>query len=235
MNTPAARLRATRQRLKITRAQLAAKVGLGQSTIRAHENGQNNIQPQVAEIYARELGITPSWLLYGEGADPGAPVILERQIPVVGRVRPGYFVDGQFTPVTPYLHLAIPGNNLENLKAYANENAQEGHVAYVICAPWYGEAIYLVDEVVIRRSEGAVAEVDLWKVGAEPGHFVFFKGESQARATETLRVKAPVSGHIGAEQRFWVLGLVIASLDYLSPHRVRSFKWPASEGEEETV
>lgn len=231
LDTPGARLRATRERLKITRAQLAAKMGVGQSTIRAHENAQNSILPQVAEIYAKELGVTPSWLLYGEGPDPVGPVIHDRRIPVVGRVRPGYFVDTEFAPVTPYLSLAFPGSNLENLKAYVNENVPEGHTGYVICAPWYGEAVYLVDEVVIRRSEGPVAEVDIWKVGAEPGHFVFYKGATQARAVETLKVQAPVSGHIGTDQRFWVLGLVVGSLDYLSPHRVRSFKWPSSEGE----
>lgn len=233
--TPAARLRATRDRLKITRPQLAAKMGVGQSTIRAHENGQNNIQPAVAELYAKELGITPSWLLYGEGPPPAVGTPTESKIPVVGRLRPGYFADAPFDPVTPHLSLTIPGNNIDGLKAYLNEGATEGHVSYVICAPWYGEALYLVDEVVIRKAEGSLAEVDTWKVGAEPGHFVFYKGDSQARAHEILKVQAPVASHIGAGQRFWVLGLVVGRLDFLSPHRIRSFRWPSSADEADTA
>ncbi len=36
------------------------------STYRAHENGQNNYTPVVAELYAKAFGVSAAWLLLGD-------------------------------------------------------------------------------------------------------------------------------------------------------------------------
>lgn len=69
----------------MSRGDLAAVTGFSESTIRAHENGQNGVKAEPAAIYARALGVTPEWLLYGTGAGndnarqpQGAAVILHQ-------------------------------------------------------------------------------------------------------------------------------------------------------------
>ena len=43
------------------------------SAIRNQENGTNGIRPDMAAAYAGVLGVSPGWLLYGEGDGPAAP------------------------------------------------------------------------------------------------------------------------------------------------------------------
>jgi hypothetical protein len=40
------------------------------STYAAHENGQNNFDPEQAAIYGKAFKVSPSWLLTGEGDAP---------------------------------------------------------------------------------------------------------------------------------------------------------------------
>jgi phage repressor protein C with HTH and peptisase S24 domain len=70
MDSPGDRLRFARKKAKLSVEVLAKRVGFSSSGVRAHENGQNNIKPDVAEAYGKVLRIAPSWLLYGEGEAP---------------------------------------------------------------------------------------------------------------------------------------------------------------------
>lgn len=225
---PSTRLRDARERRKVSRAQLAAKLGVSQSTLRAHENGQNGIQPAMAGQYAAELGVSPQWILYGHGDlvdGDSAPAKLS-SIPVVGQARPGYHPNVVAKPSDEPLSLAVPGYDQFRLKAYAQEQGgREGFKSYVICAPWEGDALYLADEVVLRRSAGELAEIDIWKVGAEPGWIVFYKGQMQAQAHDLLKIKADKLGNPGLREGVWVLGLVVAHLEFMPHHRIRAFSW----------
>lgn len=42
------------------------------SSYRAHENGQNNYGPDVANEYAKAYGVSAAWLLLGDDIKPGA-------------------------------------------------------------------------------------------------------------------------------------------------------------------
>jgi transcriptional regulator with XRE-family HTH domain len=100
---PKDRLRQARDAMKLTRAQLADKVGVAESTVRAHETGQNNIKPAVAILYAGALNVEAPWLLYGTTNSPELtrarapgdhpPTVWDRNrlIPIVSRTRNGYF------------------------------------------------------------------------------------------------------------------------------------------------
>jgi transcriptional regulator with XRE-family HTH domain len=65
MDTPGERLRQARERAGLSVDELADRIGSAASTVRAHENGQNNVRPHKARDYATALKVSPTWLLYG--------------------------------------------------------------------------------------------------------------------------------------------------------------------------
>jgi SOS-response transcriptional repressor LexA len=64
---PHERLRLARDARKLTVPAIARSLGVAESSVRAHMNGQNGIRPATAAQYARVLKISPEWLLYGTG------------------------------------------------------------------------------------------------------------------------------------------------------------------------
>lgn len=67
--TPGERLRQRRRELGLTAQGIAERTGKTATAVRNQENGTNGLRPEVAAQYAPILGVTPQWLLYGEG-DP---------------------------------------------------------------------------------------------------------------------------------------------------------------------
>jgi phage repressor protein C with HTH and peptisase S24 domain len=49
----------------------AVKFGWTPSTYAAHENGQNDFDPDRAAIYGKAFKVSPGWLLTGDGPNPG--------------------------------------------------------------------------------------------------------------------------------------------------------------------
>ncbi len=69
MMTPGDRLKQAREAAGYRRrTAAAARAGVSYSTFGAHENGQNGISPDMADIYARAFGVDRSWLLFGDSA-----------------------------------------------------------------------------------------------------------------------------------------------------------------------
>lgn len=227
--SPADRLRAARTKAGVTRAQLATKLGISQSTLRAHENGQNGIQPSMAEQYASELGVAPQWILYGMGAgspEPGLDYRHLMTVPIVGRAAPGYFPDKGRVDPNDHLELTLPGYKGFPLKAYAHGHREGvGGGAYVICVPWSGGDLRLSDEVVLRRAEGDLAEVDIWKVGASAEYVVLYKGDNQSQASEIVKLSHDVMADLGGRSKMWLLGLVVARFEYLAADKLRISDW----------
>lgn len=68
MKTMGERLRAAREHAGYSSASKAAEaLGVTPSSYRAHENGQNEFGPDMAERYGRKFGTTAAYLLTGEG------------------------------------------------------------------------------------------------------------------------------------------------------------------------
>lgn len=68
MQTMGERLRAAREAANYSSAAKAAEaLGVSASSYRAHENGQNDFGPELAERYARKFGTTAAYLLTAEG------------------------------------------------------------------------------------------------------------------------------------------------------------------------
>jgi DNA-binding XRE family transcriptional regulator len=59
------RLRRLRERVGLTRAEVADLCGVVMSTVRAHENGANDIPFDAAQAYAKALGATTAMILNG--------------------------------------------------------------------------------------------------------------------------------------------------------------------------
>jgi DNA-binding transcriptional regulator YiaG len=62
---PGERLKRLRERVGLTRAQVAAMCGVAMSTVRSHENGEAKIPEEAARAYAQALGAPPGTILYG--------------------------------------------------------------------------------------------------------------------------------------------------------------------------
>lgn len=52
-----------------TAASLARRLGIGEPTLRAHEDGRNGYSTEQAQMYAAVLGIDAAWLLLGASPD----------------------------------------------------------------------------------------------------------------------------------------------------------------------
>ena len=59
------RLRRLRERVGLSRAEIADLCGVVMSTVRAHENGRGDIPFDAAQAYAKALGTTTSMILSG--------------------------------------------------------------------------------------------------------------------------------------------------------------------------
>jgi DNA-binding XRE family transcriptional regulator len=59
------RLRRLRERVGLTRAEIADLCGVVMSTVRAHENGRGDIPFDAAQAYAKALGTTTAMILSG--------------------------------------------------------------------------------------------------------------------------------------------------------------------------
>ena len=109
----AARLKTARAARFPTAAGLARAVHMKEVTVRAHENGQNGMGLKNAQKYARELGVSAEWLLYGrESAEQPASMgparlardrsemnieTIRRRVPIWQEAR-----EGVFQRVPPY-------------------------------------------------------------------------------------------------------------------------------------
>lgn len=62
---PGDRLRRLRERVGLSRAEIADLCGVVMSTVRSHENGQGDIPFDAAQAYAKALGTTTSMILSG--------------------------------------------------------------------------------------------------------------------------------------------------------------------------
>ncbi|MGO4171592.1 XRE family transcriptional regulator [Bosea sp. TAF32] len=71
MEEMGSRLRKARERAGFKSARSAAiRHGWTVSTYNAHENGQNDFDPEAATIYGKAFGVSPGWLLTGQGLTP---------------------------------------------------------------------------------------------------------------------------------------------------------------------
>lgn len=90
------RLRKSRVAAGYESATKAAQAfGVGISTYRAHENGQNNFSPEEAARYAKKFGVSAAYLLTGDAEGRN------QSIPLMGYLGAGAEVEPDFEQVPP--------------------------------------------------------------------------------------------------------------------------------------
>lgn len=166
---PGDRLRRARLSARLSVHELSERTGLGGSTIRAHENNQNNIKPDIAEIYARSLGVPPEFLLFGtRTAAPDHEALL---VPVVGDCAAGIFAEipehpddpSDFVPFfDPAYSRASSVQALRVRGPSMNECYRDGSYVVVVSVPEAG--LVEGDHAVVRRSRHGLVETTLKEV-----------------------------------------------------------------------
>ena len=63
--SPGDRLKRLRERVGLTRHQMAERCGVAMATLRSHENGEGALPEDALRDYAQALGVTPAMILYG--------------------------------------------------------------------------------------------------------------------------------------------------------------------------
>ena len=212
-DTPAGRLREAREARGLSRAHVAHMLGMSQSTIRAHENGQNRIGSEAALMYASELGINVAWLLFGVG--DSAPNTSQAkisvahnhgsEIEVVREIRPGHYLTEAATAGRNLgrIGVSVPGLANAHLRAYGDftPGLDPDYNHYVIAHPIDPSQIQNRDEVVVRNYSTGWSEWSVWRA-----EYV----ESDLRLTDhhlTRQLRIDVSG---VKFQYEVEGLIVS-------------------------
>lgn len=161
----------------LTAAQAARRFGWKEAAYRHHENGTAGFKPAQAVAYGRAFGVTPEWLLFGQGAAPQPkpsangvmmPKAIQHQVPVLGEVAAGVW--REIAPVDPseakeFLPMDLPGypvGSLYGLKVNGpsmNEYYPDG--TYVIVAPVSVTGLHEGDHVIVRRERAGLVETTI--------------------------------------------------------------------------
>lgn len=158
----------------------ADAMGIPRPTYISHENGTRGFPATRAAQYARFLGVTPEWLLYGRGNSGASsqsaqlntdnakagmkPVV--RDIPVVGIVSAGLWRETGLSAVTEaneYIALDVEGYERATLSALKVEgNSMNLHYPagrYIVVAPVAEAGVRAGDHVVVERRRAGLVEI----------------------------------------------------------------------------
>ncbi|AQQ20257.1 helix-turn-helix domain-containing protein [Burkholderia cenocepacia] len=137
-----ARIIRSRAGLKLSQAELAARVGIAPTQLSRYEMGKNKPRPEMIQRLAEALDVLPEWLETGEGSvndiekdDPHTP----------GRVVTVNLTDEQFIALRK---LAVESG--KSVSALLSETA-----SYVLLSKIGNDSLSSVDEKIARR----VAEI----------------------------------------------------------------------------
>lgn len=181
MGTPGERLRKAREAAGLSAEELATRLGVSVSSIRAHENGQNGIRPHRAGAYAQALKVTPAFILYGDKATHGeAPSFAKTvRLPIRFTV-----AAGAWEPVEEWRDEPLGFGEAHKLSAYEafpqwlekvsgdsyNQKIPDGSLIHVVDAVAMGYAPKHGDTVVVvrRRAQGSFLERSVKEVVLTP-------------------------------------------------------------------
>lgn len=182
--TPGGRLRAMRKVRHLTVDQLAERSNRSQSTVRAHENGQNGIKPDAAEAYASVLKVAPEWILFGTGepeADASPPSLGgDLKLAVRYEVGAGGFHERDELPQRPYgFHVVRAIPPYQSLPQWLERVVSDsmdrlipvGSLLHVVDALSFEYAPRHGDIVIVQRTraQGALVERTVKQVALKRG------------------------------------------------------------------
>ncbi|GKQ99838.1 LexA family protein [Aeromonas hydrophila] len=170
MKTINDRITASRQALKMSKAELARRVGISHASVSKWESGLNQPKGRYLNDLAAALGVTVDWLLTGDGdvlGSSGAP-----QIPGYHNVEPAVIPLGKRIPVLSYVQAGHWREMCEQVTTF------DGNVEYVSASADIGPCGFGLwlrgDSMLPQFKEGDLIIVDPDEA-PQPGDFVVAK------------------------------------------------------------
>lgn len=225
-----ARLRDARKARGFATAKLAAEaMGEAPSTYAQYENGTRGFGKTKARKYAARFGVTPEWLLFGNGDKLSqAPILqpIDRAIPVMGEVAAGVWREALSVEVADAVEfLAVDVRGYERASLYAlrvvgnSMNKIYGPGRYVIVAPAAEAGIRWGDFVVVERRKSDFVETTVKELVNEGGRIALWPRSTDDAFQTPFYIDGPNS-----EAR--IVGVVVA--DYAKTERPEAIFVPPS-------
>lgn len=123
METINDRITASRQAQKMSKAELARRVGISHASVSKWESGLNQPKGRYLNDLAAALGVTVDWLLTGDGEARGQPT--PEAMPGYHNVEPAVIPQGTRVPVLSYVQAGNWHEMCEQATAF------DGNVEYV--------------------------------------------------------------------------------------------------------
>lgn len=214
---PGDRLREARSNADLTVEQLAERVQKAASTVRAHENGQNGIKAPMADRYARALGVSPEWLLYGRGADDRGQLPDLSELPLLQSIQAGAWLavdeSGQEEPeLVPHAKDRAYPHARQWLREVQGDSMNAagvlpGDLAHLV--EFFGAGLEngMIVEVTRSRDDGALREITLKEVEVSERGILLWPRSTNPRWKDPIRLNDETSADIVVE----VTGILVAT------------------------
>lgn len=214
---PGDRLREARTSAGLTVEQLAERVQKAASTVRAHENGQNGIKAPMAERYARALGVSPEWLLYGRSADDRGQMPELSELPLLSNIQAGAWLSmddsGQEEPemvqhakdrAYPHARQWLREVQGDSMNAVG---VMPGDLAHLV--EFFGAGLEngMIVEVTRSRDGGSLREITLKEVEVSDRGVLLWPRSTNPRWKDPVRLNDDGSDDIHVE----VTGILVAT------------------------
>lgn len=196
METINDRISERRQALKISKNELARRVGITHASVNKWESGLNQPKGRYLNDLAAALGVSVDWLLTGK--EDGATGVAESPIPGYRNVEPAVIPQGRRIPILSY----VQAGNWREMCDPAS--AFDGNVEYVTTSVEIGPCGFGLwvrgNSMEPRFMEGdlLIADPD---VLPKPGNFVIAKNGSEEATFKKYRPR----GHNDAGQEVFEL------------------------------
>ncbi|MCC0183525.1 helix-turn-helix domain-containing protein [Aeromonas hydrophila] len=182
MKTINDRITASRQAQKMSKAELARRVGISHASVSKWESGLNQPKGRYLNDLAAALGVTVDWLLTGDGDVPGSSG--EQQIPGYHNVELAVIPQGKRIPVISYVQAGNWREMCEQATTF------DGNVEYVTASVDIGPCGFGLwlrgDSMLPQFKEGDLIIVDPDEA-PQPGDYVVAKNGSNEATFKKYR------------------------------------------------
>lgn len=182
METINDRITASRQAQKMSKAELARRVGISHASVSKWESGLNQPKGRYLNDLAAALGVTVDWLLTGEGEARGQPT--PEAMLGYHNVEPAVIPQGTRVPVLSYVQAGHWHEMCEQATAF------DGNVEYVTAGVDVGPCGFGLwlrgDSMLPQFKEGDLIIVDPDEA-PHPGDFVVAKNGSEEATFKKYR------------------------------------------------
>lgn len=214
---PGDRLRQARTDAGLSVEQIAERVQKAPSTVRAHENGQNGIKAPMAARYARALGVSPEWLLYGRSPDDRGPLPELSELPLLANTQAGAWLavdeSGQEEPsMVPHAKDRAYPHARQWLREVQGDSmnaagVMPGDLAHLV--EFFGSGLEngMIVEVTRTRAGGSLREITLKEVEVSERGILLWPRSTNARWKEPIRLNDDSNDDIQVE----VTGILVAT------------------------